>query len=233
MKLSIIIPVFNEEKTIKEIISRVKKVKLPKNFSKEIIVVNDASSDRTGQILRRIKAISIYNHAKNMGKGAAVRTGFKKAEGDILLIQDADLEYDPRDYMKLVKPLLEGESVVYGTRLKNYPLTITGAKKTPLVTHYLGNKLLTWLTNILYTPSLTDMETCYKAFKKDVLKKITLKSNRFEFEPEITAKVLKKGYKIYEVPIKVNPRGYEEGKKITWRDGFVALWALVKYRFVD
>ncbi len=234
MILSIIIPVYNEEKTISKIIKRVKKVKLPKDISKEITVINDASIDKTGSILKRTKGVSVVTHKKNIGKGSAVVTGFKNSSGDILLIQDADLEYNPEDYPKLINPIREGVAdVVYGSRLKKFPLRISGKRRTPLITHYLGNKFLSLVTRIIYGSDLSDMETCYKVFRKSVIEGIKLNSKRFDFEPEITAKILKKGYKIYEVPIKVKPRGYDEGKKITWRDGFIAIWTLVKYRFVD
>lgn len=234
MKLSIIVPVYNEEKTVKKILTKVNKVKLPKGVEKEIVVVNDGSKDKTGQILKSIRGIKVFEHEKNLGKGAAVRTGFQKATGDIFLIQDADLEYNPEDYPKLLAPILSGNSsVVYGTRLVDYPLRLWGKNKTPMPIHFLANKLLTWATNFLYGEDLTDMETCYKVFKKKVLKKINLESNSFDIEPEITAKVLKAGYRIAEVPIKVKPRGYGEGKKIKWTDGIIAFWTLLKYRFVD
>jgi glycosyltransferase involved in cell wall biosynthesis len=234
MKLSIIIPTFNEEKTIVRILRQVKKVKLPKGVSREIIVVNDASSDNTVNKLKEVGGIRIVHHKKNKGKGAAVRTGIAKARGEVILVQDADLEYSPSDYPRLLKPILSGKAkVVYGSRLKDYPLSIIGRKRTPLVSHFIGNKFLTFITNILYGNKVTDMETCYKVFKKEILDGIQLKARRFDFEPEVTAKILKKGIQIFEIPIKVKPRGYSEGKKISWRDGFIALWTLIKYRFTD
>lgn len=234
MRLSIIIPVFNEQSTIKEIIKRVKKVKLPKKVTKEIVVVNDASTDGTLEILKQIKNIKVVNHKINLGKGAAIKTGLKNSFGEIIIIQDADLEYDPNYFPHLLKPILERKTkVVYGTRLKNYPLRIFGKRRTPLVAHYLGNKLLSFFTNLIYHNGLTDMETGYKVFNRSILKGIKLNSRRFDFEPEITAKILKRGLEIYEVPIKVNPRGYDDGKKITWKDGLVALITLIKYRFFD
>lgn len=234
MKLSIIIPVYNEEKTVTEIVSKVKSVKLPNNISKEIIIVNDASTDSTAKLLSHIKGVTILKHSVNRGKGAAIRTGLQKSKGDILLIQDADLEYDPNDFNRLLAPIVNGVTkVVYGTRLKNFPLRITGQRRTPLITHYLGNKFLSLLTSILYGRSVTDMETCYKVFKTEVIKDMKIHADRFDFEPEITAKILKRGFLIYEIPIKVKPRGYNEGKKISWRDGFKAVWTLLKYRFID
>lgn len=238
MKLSVVIPVYNEEKTVAEVISRVHNVRLP--IRKEIVVVDDASNDSSKAEIKKarqklkINSFKLIEHETNQGKGAAVRSGISAATGNIVLIQDADLEYDPKDYPKLIKPILDGRSdVVFGTRLKNYPLQLFGKKRTPLVLHYLGNKFLTLFTQLLYGGGVTDMETCYKVFRREVLDGIVLRSKRFEFEPEITAKMLKKGYKIYEVPIRVEPRGYDEGKKITWKDGFIALWTLIKYRFAD
>lgn len=234
MKLSIVIPVYNEEKTVREIIKKVKKQKLSNRVTKEMVVVDDGSSDNSYAFLTKIQNIILIKHRNNLGKGAAVLSGFHKSSGDLLLIQDADLEYDPKYYPELIKPIIDGKTeVVYGSRLKNYPLRISGSRKTPLITHFLGNKFLTFLTNILYGRSVTDMETCYKVFKKEVIRGMEINAKRFDFEPEITAKILKRGYKIYEVPIKVKPRGYEEGKKISWKDGFIAVWTLFKYRFVN
>lgn len=251
MRLSIIIPVYNEEKTVGEILKRIKRVKLPNGITREIVVVDDGSNDsskvkissfassfvRTSKDKKATKDkrnLKFIRHKVNRGKGAAVRTGIRAATGDVVLIQDADLEYNPEDYSRLLAPILdEGAEVVYGTRLKHYPLRFFGRKSTPFISHYLGNKFLTLVTNLLYGNNVSDMETCYKVFKREALKGVVLKSDGFDFEPEITAKILKNGYKIYEVPIRVNPRGYDEGKKITWRDGVKALWTLIKYRFED
>lgn len=234
--LSVIIPVFNEEKTIKQILEEVNKVKLPSGIVKEIIVVDDCSNDETSKILKSIKNIKFeYIHQnKNLGKGAAIKIGISRAKGEFIIIQDADLEYDPCDFPKLLKPILEDNAkVVYGTRLIDYPLKLWGKNKTVLPLHLIANKFLTTLVNLLYRSSLTDMETCYKLISSDVLKEINLKSSRFEFEPEITAKVLKLGYDIVEVPIKVTPRSYREGKKIGLKDGLIAIWTLFKYRFIN
>jgi glycosyltransferase involved in cell wall biosynthesis len=229
LKLSIIIPAYNEEGTIREILKQVKDVDV--GMEKEIIVVDDASKDRTREILKEEEShggIKVLYHERNMGKGAAVRTGIASATGDFLIIQDADLEYDPRDYPALLKPLLEGKAeVVYGSRF------LGGSSPSMIPWHRFGNKLLTALTNLLYGSSLSDMETCYKAFKASVIKSIPLRSCRFEIEPEVTAKVLKRGYKILEIPIRYRGRGLHEGKKISWKDGFRALWTLLKYRFID
>ncbi len=224
-------PVYNEAKTIREIISRVEAAAIG-NVDKQLIIVDDASNDGTREVLRELAKdakYSIYYHGHNMGKGAALRTALTYATGDIILIQDADLEYDPAEYRELIKPIIEGRAdVVYGSRL-------AGGKVSRAFNfwHYLGNKLLTFLTNILYNAILSDMETCYKVFRADVIKNIQIRSNRFDFEPEITAKVLRRKYKLYEMPISYYGRDFSEGKKITWRDGFAAIWALIKYRFVD
>jgi glycosyltransferase involved in cell wall biosynthesis len=224
-------PVYNEAQTIREIITRVEAASIG-DVRKELIIVDDASTDGTRDILRELAQngnYKIYFHGHNMGKGAALRTALTYAVGDIILIQDADLEYDPGEYAELIKPILEGRAdVVYGSRL-------TGGKVGRAFNfwHYIGNKLLTFITNILYNAILSDMETCYKVFRADVIKNIQIKSNRFDFEPEITAKILRRKYKLYEMPISYYGRDFSEGKKITWRDGFAAIWALVKYRFFD
>lgn len=238
MKLSIIVPVYNEERTVREIINKILKAKLQKGISREVILINDGSRDRSLQYMQAMakknSSLIVINNKGNSGKGFSISEGLKKAKGDYIIIQDADLEYNPQDYFKLLDPIIKGQaSVVYGTRLLTYPLRISGQKRTPLITHYIGNKFLTFLTNLLYGTNITDMETCYKVFKKSVLSGISIKSKRFEFEPEITAKISKMGIKIFEVPIDVKPRGYNEGKKINWIDGFTAIWTLIKFRFVD
>lgn len=234
MKLSVLIPVYNEEKTLNQLIDKVKKVKLVSSLKKEIVVVDDGSEDRSYQILKNIKGIKLIKHPRNMGKGAAVKTAIKKATGDLLIIQDADLEYDPSDFNKLIAPILQRKSkIVYGSRLSREKLILFGSNKTPLPTHFIANKILSFVTNLIYGSNITDMETCYKLFSKEALDGVDIHSKGFSIEPEITAKVLKKGHKIYEVPIKTIPRGYKEGKKITWKDGFGAIWTLIKYRFVN
>ena len=214
-------PVYNEANTIHEILKRVEAVDLG-GVRKEVIIVDDASKDGTREILddlRKDPSHKIYFHAQNMGKGAALRTALTYATGDIIIIQDADLEYDPAEYAELLKPILEGRAdVVYGSRL-------SGAKVARAFHfwHFVGNKLLTFITNVLYNSILSDMETCYKVFRADVIKNIQIKSNRFDFEPEITAKILKRKYKLYEMPISYYGRDFSEGKKITWRDGFAVI----------
>ena len=231
MKLSIIIPVYNEEKNILEVISKVKRVKL-KNITKEIIIVDDFSNDNTKEILEKLKdsSLKIFFHQKNRGKGTSIRTALKHATGDVILIQDADLEYDPIEYEKLLKPIIENKTkVVYGSRLEIIRKNLRKMYKM----HYIGNMFLTAVTNILYGAKITDMETGYKVFRKEVIENINLKAKRFDFEPEITAKILKKGYKIKEVQINFMGRKFDEGKKITWIDGIKALYYLIKYRFTD
>lgn len=226
MKLSVIIPVFNEEKTINEIIRKISELFLP--VEKEIIVIDDGSFDNTLSRLKEIK--NIYNfilleHEKNEGKGAAIRTGIKEATGDFIIIQDADLEYSPDDYIKLISPLLRGEAeVVYGSRS-------LGKNKRGHWSFYLGGKILTIMANLLYGLNITDESTCYKVFRRDLAEKLNLESKGFEFCPEITAKIGKMGIKIYEVPISYNARLKKDGKKIKWKDGFIAIWTLLKYKF--
>jgi len=228
MKISVVIPVYNEIDTIEEILARVDKVVI----KKEIIVIDDLSIDGTRERLKKIAAdkenVKVIYHNRNKGKGAALRTGFESVTGDIVIIQDADLEYDPNEYPTLLEPILDGRAdVVYGSRF------IGGPHRVLFFWHYVGNKLLTLISNALTNLNLTDMETCYKVFKRQILKDINLKSNRFGFEPEFTAKVSKKRLRIYEVPISYSGRTYSEGKKITWKDGIVALCLIFWYRFFD
>lgn len=228
MKLSVIIPVYNEEKTLSEIIKRIDRVKL----EKELIIVDDGSTDRTKEILKQLIALGrtdlkVVFHAENQGKGAAIRTGIKEVSGQAVIIQDADLEYDPNDYLELIKPIIKGESqVVYGSRN-------LGANKRGGAVYYWGGVFLSWLANRLYGIKITDEPTCYKVFSTEIIKGLNLKSRRFEFCPEVTAKLAKQKQKIVEVPISYNPRSKAGGKKLNWRDGFSAVWTLIKYRFTD
>jgi glycosyltransferase involved in cell wall biosynthesis len=227
VKLSIIIPVFNEAATVKEIIDRCRALPL----DKEIVVVDDGSSDGTRDVLEKedgVDGVVVRFHEKNQGKGAAIRTGVRECAGDIVVIQDADLEYVPEEFPTLIGPIVDGYAdVVYGSRF-------LGTHRVFNVVHYFGNKLLTLVTNVLYDTMLTDMETCYKAFRAEVIKNVEIKSDRFNFEPEITAKVFKqKKLRVYEMPISYRGRDYDEGKKITWFDAIPALWALIKFRFTD
>lgn len=225
MKISVVIPVYNEQGTIREIVERVAAVPL----EKEIIVVDDYSTDGTPAELKKMEEeglIRLFRHEVNQGKGAACRTGISKVEGDVVIIQDADLEYDPADYPILLGPIEKGlTKVVYGSRF-------LGPHKAMYFWHSVGNKLLTLVTNVLYDTTLTDMETCYKVFTQDIARKLRLKSNRWGFDPEITAKILRMGHRIYEVPVSYNGREFDEGKKISWKDGFNIIWVLVKYKFV-
>ena len=227
MKLSVIIPVYNEVENIEEILKRVKATKR----AAEIIVVDDGSQDGTRDLLKKLDGkgrVRVILREKNQGKGAAVRSGLDAAAGDILLIQDADLEYDPRDYPTLLQPLEEGlADVVYGSRF------LGGPRRATMFWHMIANKMLTFMTNILYDTILSDMETGYKVFRREVVDGMKLRSKRFDFEPEFTAKALKRKYHIYEVPISFNPRDYSQGKKIGLKDAFEAVWTLLKYRFVD
>jgi glycosyltransferase involved in cell wall biosynthesis len=223
MKLSVIIPVYNEKNTIEIILERVKAVAL----EKEIILVDDFSTDGTRELLPRLKSknISVLMHDKNLGKGAAIKTGIKAATGDYIIIQDADLEYDPQDFFKLIQPALDGKAaVVYGSRF-------LGNNYFSMLSHKLGNQFLTGVTNLLYRGKLTDMETCYKLIPIELARQLNIKSRRFEVEPEVTAKILKRGYKILEVPISYKGRTISEGKKISWKDALSTLWTLLKYRF--
>ncbi len=226
MKLSVIIPVYNEKNTIEEIIHRVLNVEI--GLENEIIIVDDCSQDGTREILEGLNQpnIKVYFHSKNQGKGAALQTGFSKAEGDIILIQDADLEYDPREYPILLEPILDGRAdAVYGSRF------LGGPHRVLFFWHYIGNRLLTTFSNMLSNLNLTDMETCYKVFKREVLNKITVKSKRFGFEPEITTKLAKLKCKIYEVPISYSGRDYNEGKKVGWKDGIAAIFHILRFKF--
>ncbi len=227
MKLSVIIPVYNEEATLRDIIQRLETV----GVADEIVIVDDGSTDGTRAILKELEGrekVRVFYHERNQGKGAAVVTGIRQATGDAMLIQDADLEYDPRDIPSLLRPLQEGMAdVVYGSRFLGAP------RRSTMFWHMVANKLLTLMTNILYDAILSDMETGYKLFRREIVEGMTIHARRFDFEPEFTAKILKRKVRIFEVPITFNPRDYDEGKKIGLKDAFEAVWTLVKYRFVD
>jgi glycosyltransferase involved in cell wall biosynthesis len=227
MKLSIVMPVFNERTTLPAVLERVASV----SFDKEIVIVDDGSTDGTREYLQKMaqdpgEGIRVFFHDRNRGKGAALRTGFREVQGDLVIIQDADLEYDPKDYPNLLNPILDGRAdVVYGSRF------LGGPHRVLFFWHYVGNKLLTLISNMLTNLNLSDMETCYKVFRAEVIKNLAFSSDGFDIEAEITVKIAKAGYRVYETPISYSGRDYSEGKKITWRDAFPALWALIKYRF--
>ncbi len=223
-RISVVIPVYNEEETVLDVIERVRSTELVS----EIVVVDDGSSDGTWNVLQGLNHpdVRIFRHEKNSGKGSALKTGFAHVTGDIVIIQDADLEYDPGEYPVLINPIVQGRAdVVYGTRFAG------GTHRVLFFWHYVGNRLLTLLSNMLTNLNLTDMETCYKVFRADVIRKIDIKSKRFGVEPELTAKVARMGCRIYEVPISYYGRDYLEGKKITWRDGLAAVWHILRFRF--
>ncbi|MSR75391.1 MAG: glycosyltransferase family 2 protein [Planctomycetes bacterium] len=230
--LSIVIPVFNEVATVERCVRRVLAAALPQGVQLEIVAVDDASTDGSAEVLSKLVAqwpgVSVVRHSKNSGKGAALRTGFAAARGDIVLVQDADLEYDPSDYLVLLAPLLDGRAdVVFGSRFRG------GTHRVHLFAHYMGNRFLTLVSNLCTGLNLTDMETCYKVMRRSVVERLELCANRFDVEPEITAKVARMGAKVYEVPVSYSGRDFDEGKKIRWFDGFSALWAIARFNFLS
>jgi glycosyltransferase involved in cell wall biosynthesis len=225
-KLTIVVPVYNERTTVAESIRRARDVELP--IEREVVVVDDGSSDGSSEILDRLgdSTVRVFHQPSNQGKGAAIRRGFSEATGDIIVIHDADLEYDPRDWVAMLRPLLEGQSrVVYGSRF-------TGQRRNMLFWHWVGNRFLSLVTNVLYNTTVSDMETGYKMMDADLLRSLYLKAKKFDIEPEITAKILRLGVRIWEVPISYAGREIDEGKKISWRDGLPALWTLIKVRLL-
>jgi glycosyltransferase involved in cell wall biosynthesis len=230
MKLSIVIPAYNEEATIEAIVRRVQAVDLGP-VEKEIIVVNDGSTDNTAGVLKGLPAIRHISHERNAGKGAALTTGFQSATGDIVIIQDADLEYDPDDYPSVIRPIVEGRSdVVMGSRFILYKPKFLGKRRSPYISHYIGNMLVTSITNLLYGQRFTDYEGCYKAFRRTVTAATPVRAKGFEFDNELICKLMRKGTRIVEVPIRYTPRSYESGKKITWRHGVIMIWTIAKWR---
>ena len=230
-KLSIVIPAYDEKSTIEELIRRVKAVNLSE-VEKEIIVADDGSKDGTREILKKISGIRYIFHEKNLGKGGAMKTGFAAATGDILIPQDADLEYDPNDYSEMIAPILRGEAeVTNGVRIQ--PENDQRRTTFSCWLHWLGNNSITWTTNWLYWNNLGEYEGCYKAFTKKLVDSIEVKTNNFDFDNELVCKILKRGYKVVDVSIRYYPRDYEQGKKINWRHGFLILWTIIKYRFID
>lgn len=231
-KVSIVIPVYNEKETLKDLLKVVEKAELPRGMTREIILVDDYSTDGTRDILKKLeKKYKVYYHRKNKGKGAALRTGFKKVTGDVVIIQDADLEYDPKEYIKLLAPILEDKAdVVYGSRFMGGE-----PHRVLFYWHSWGNKALTWMSNMFTNLNLTDMETCYKVFTKEVLKKVlpNLQSNRFGFEPEFTARISRARFRIFEIGISYYGRTYDEGKKIGWKDGAAAFWHIIRFNLFD